>query len=198
MTRQRLVLLTLTLVGMLVLAGCSGGDDVAAPVEPPAEVVTELAPEPAPVPVPETPTPQPQDPPETDRAATLAFFFDGERCERTGPDTIDTGRHSASFENRSDGGAFLGTGGLREAFTVEEVLAVASRPAPFNVDDPLPEWLDPARVEFPGLIADPGSEVRGTVNFTPGTYLFSCVFPDPANPASRTGRWVTGGSFVVE
>jgi hypothetical protein len=198
-------LVVVALAAVLALAACSDDDAATAPVDPPAAAppdpevgptpVPELEPPPAPEPAPAEPSPPQQAPAD---GGVLEFRFDGESCESTVPDTISAGSHDATFENRSDRGSFVGTAGLNEGFTVDEVVAVAGDARPFNTDDPLPEWVDPALVQFPGLIADPASEVQGTVSFSPGTYVFSCVFPDPRDPTSDTGRWMTGGGFVVE
>ena len=182
--------LVLAIAVTLTVAACNG-DDGAAPVDPP----TALS-EPAPAPAPSEP-PQPSPAPD-DEAAALAFRFDGESCEATVPETIVAGVHEVTFDNQSGAASFMGTGGLRQEFTVEQALALARAARTFNVNDPIPEWLDPGRVQFPGLVADSESKVRGTAVFEPGTYLFSCVFPDPADPTSDTGLWITGGSFVVE
>ncbi|MGI9657699.1 MAG: hypothetical protein ACR2OD_02230 [Gaiellaceae bacterium] len=172
----------LALAVALAASGCSGDGDAAPAESQTAASVEPSQPEPAPA----------------DVQTVLAFSFDGESCEATLPETIDAGEHQVTFNNQTDAGSFTGTGGLREGFTVDEALALASAAQFFNVDDPIPEWLDPARVQFPGLVADPMSVARGTAVFSAGTYLFSCVFPDPADPTSDTGRWITGGAFVVE
>ena len=121
---RRLLALATLLVFGVVVAGCGGDDDAAAPDEstaaeaapepaPPAPApppAPEPAPEPAapppPEPAPESaaPDPAPAEPeePPIELAAELLFATDGESCTYDGPETIPAELYRPIYDNQSD------------------------------------------------------------------------------------------------
>jgi hypothetical protein len=99
----------------------------------------------------------------------LAVTFDGENCLVEGPDSAPAGMVFFSFDNQSDGTAFVGVAKLDEGLTAEEVLAAIE---PGSMEPPSGAYeYSATKGALAGKILD-----EYGIDFEPGVYTIVCVY----------------------